>query len=181
MRVICFYNLFYPLLKRIYERDLPRNFNKWDMNSAKKLRKLNDEIMLRMIDKKCECENAILAKNSRFARLRDLLSESFVWINSIKKLYREGLRQHNCVYSYKDEIRADICAVYHWRRYEREYTIEFGIQCHRDGKGKYVMRQMKQNNNEAALGEDVRIVEKILLHKAKIIQAYSEIDRRYSR
>lgn len=68
----------------------------------------------------------LIPENSRFVLLKDLPSE-FEWITSRKRLYAEGNRQHNCVYSYRERIRRDELAILHWDNGEIQYTIEVRV------------------------------------------------------
>ncbi len=81
--------------------------------------------------------------NSRFEALRELLPPEFEWINTTDRLYEEGEKQHNCVFSYRSRIVDDECAVYHWETEGREYTIEFTVS----SRGVFRVKQMMQKYN----------------------------------
>ena len=55
------------------------------------------------------------------------MPSEFEWITSRKRLYAEGNRQHNCVYSYRERIRRDELAILHWDNGEIQYTIEVRV------------------------------------------------------
>lgn len=131
-------------------------------NSRKKLKELHDNLITRLMSDEYNLDNPMTREDTRFANLRKLLPEEFIWIDAKGALYMEGARQHNCIFSYRSKIEADICAIYHWSREGRHYTLEFGIQYARNESGRYVLKQMKQRFNKDALEEDVKLVEQLL-------------------
>ena len=100
-----------------------------------------------------EFAKPLIAEESRFNRLRELLPEEFTWIDSTRALFEEGERQHNCVYSYRDKLRRDVSTIYHWDNDGRNYTIEFSKIGDR-----YSVIQMLQKHNKPALPSDLEIV-----------------------
>ncbi len=99
-------------------------------------------------------EQDIIPANSRFTTLREILPSEFEWINTTDRLYEEGEKQHNCVFSYRNRIVNDDCAVYHWETEGREYTIEFTVS----SRGVFRVKQMMQKFNFPFLEADARKV-----------------------
>ena len=104
-----------------------------------------------------EFKQPLLAEDSKFLELKELLPDDFKMIDRTPALYEEGERQHNCVFNYRGKVRNDDIAIFHWDIDGREYTIEFGRE-----RGAYCIRQMMQKYNRPALPEDVEIVRKYL-------------------
>ena len=99
----------------------------------------------------------LLAENSRFMKLKEMLPDEFIMIESTRDLYYEGERQHNCVFSYRHKVRDDEIAIFHWDTNGREYTIEFGIF-----EGRFVIRQMlRKYNRPADVMDMARVLEYI--------------------
>ena len=91
--------------------------------------------------------------NSRFNKLGRNLPDGFEWITSKTRLFMEGRRQHNCVYTYRGEIRQDNLAILHWEKDSRPYTIEVGI----GSDGYYRIHQMKGLCNKEPQRDDYYI------------------------
>lgn len=154
------------MLARDYARMCIQSGEKMSLrkNSVKGLEEEHDRYIELMMDKEQEDEFAkpLIAENTRFAKLREMLPEEFVWIDTTKALYHEGKNQRNCVYSYKDRIRCDMCTIYHWSNGDKEYTIEFVPSSYRDtsrGENHYEIAQMLQCCNKKADPKDWAIVE----------------------
>ena len=129
----------------------------------------HDNLVIEMMEKGIEKEpnKCIIAKDSDFLKLREGLPSEFEWITTSRKLFYEGGRQHNCVYSYMEKIERDACAIYHWEHEGRHYTIEFekhtedrrwANEVNKQTK-RFVLSQMLRKYNEPALAEDIKIVE----------------------
>lgn len=59
------------------------------------------------------------------------------------KLYKEGLLQHNCVYTYKNKIINNKSIIYHLDNYNKSYTIEIGLS-----RKKYIILQFFDKYNK---------------------------------
>lgn len=70
-----------------------------------------------------EMTGEIVPKLSRFSTLKDQLPDGFEWITSFERLREEGEKQHNCVFTYWNQIRDDLCAIVHWNRYTIEIIV----------------------------------------------------------
>ncbi len=105
-----------------------------------------------------EFSQSLIAENTKFAELRQMLPDDFEWITTAKRLYEEGVDQDNCVFSYRDKIRDDRSTIYHWSNEGRNYTIEFG--CRFDGR--YTIEQMLQAKNAQADPADLEYVQRCL-------------------
>lgn len=105
-----------------------------------------------------EISQPLIAENTKFQELRQILPEEFEWITTTGRLLKEGDNQDNCVFSYRDKIRNDRSTIYHWSHEGRDYTIEFG--CRFDGK--FTIEQMLQTRNGRANGSDVEYVKRCL-------------------
>ena len=105
-----------------------------------------------------EFSQPLIAENSKFAELRQILPDEFEWITTTKRLFEEGTMQDNCVFSYRDLIRNDRLTIYHWSIDDRDYTIEF----RRSFDGKYTIKQMLQAKNRQANPADVEHVKRCL-------------------
>lgn len=101
---------------------------------------------------------SLIAENTKFAELRQILPDEFEWITTTKRLFVEGNIQDNCVFSYRDKIREDQSTVYHWSNDGRDYTIEFS----RGFDGRYVIEQMLQAKNKRANPADMEYVRRCL-------------------
>ena len=71
-------------------------------------------------------------------------------IKSRKRLISEAVVQHNCVWSYADDINRDKCAIYSLVYNEVRYTIEFRYQ-----ENKYEAVQIQRAFNQGC-SEEVR-------------------------
>ena len=89
-----------------------------------------------------------IPKNSCFLPLRKILPECFLWIRSKKRLISEAVVQHNCVWSYADDINRDKCAIYSLVYNEVRYTIEFRYQ-----ENKYEVVQIQRAFNQGCPNE----------------------------
>ena len=154
------------MVARDYARMSIQNGEKISLrkNSINGLEEEHDRYIELMMDKeqKEEFSKPLIADNTRFAKLREMLPEEFVWIDNTRTLYSEGKKQRNCVYSYKDRIRRDECTIYHWSHENKEYTIEFVRSTFRDsnrGAGHYQIAQMLQSCNQNADPQDREMVE----------------------
>lgn len=154
------------MLARDYARMCIQNGEKLSLrkNSINGLEEEHNRYVELMMDKEKTDEFAkpLIAENTRFANLREMLPEEFVWIDTTKALYSEGKTQRNCVYSYKDRIRCDMCTIYHWSHEDKEYTIEFVPSSFRSadrGLEHYRIGQMLQCCNKKADPKDWAIVE----------------------
>ena len=105
-----------------------------------------------------EMGRALVVEDTEFSELRMLLPNEFEWITTTNRLKKEGVKQRNCVFSYRDKVRSDLSTIYHWSIDGRTYTIEFG----RTSNGKFTIEQMLQYRNGSALKEDIEYVERCL-------------------
>ena len=75
--------------------------------------------------------------------------EKYELIKNEKDLYLEGEYQHNCVYSYLNDIKEGYCIIYKYIENSNHYTIEIGIEDER-----YKLFQVKNTYNIEP-GEDI--------------------------
>lgn len=86
-----------------------------------------------------------IKKNTRFKELRKILPDEFEWIKSRKRLIKETVMQHHCVWSYADKVNKDICQIYSYVNKSGErFTLEFCIS-----RKKYILVQVQGKYNQA--------------------------------
>ena len=80
-----------------------------------------------------------------FLDLREILPDDFEWIKTKRRLAKEALIMHHCVWSYANRINRDSCTIYSYVDKEGEfgeegkrYTIEFG-----KSHNKYIINQIQ--------------------------------------
>lgn len=89
-------------------------------------------------------------------RLNDCFPNALHRVHTSEQLLREGIFQHNCVFSRRDLIKNDKVSIFHWDYENMSYTIQFAIY----GSGKYYIDEMKAKyNHECALSAMTRINE----------------------
>ena len=88
--------------------------------------------------------------DSRFRSLEKNLPDDYEWIKTKTRLFDEGNKQHNCVYSYRARIRQDMLAIVHWEFQGRTYTIEVRV----GAGGFFDVVQMKGKYNIDPPAED---------------------------
>ncbi len=81
-------------------------------------------------------------KKSRFDKLRTLLPAEFERITSRKRLIKESMMQHHCVWSYADLLNDDKSAIYSFifEPEQKRYTVEFKRKGNRE---KYYIAQIQ--------------------------------------
>ena len=103
-------------------------------NSVARLCREHDQLALlrNMAVNAAEFEKPLVPENSRFSLLKELEWDGFEYITETKRLFEEGVRMHNCVYSYRWKVREDRCAILHWNGMDiGPYTIEISDDGHR--------------------------------------------------
>ena len=92
----------------------------------------------------------LIPANSHFLPLKKSLPSGFEWITSRQRLFEEGQKQNNCVFTFQNHIREDRCAIISWEMKEQHYTIE--VRANTDGS--FRIAQMKGLANSEPLFED---------------------------
>lgn len=132
----------FNMLKTLEE---PVNLKK--MINEEKAEKYHDELVKKINQKEAnEIPDRKLKIHKNYKRLIEALSDKYELIDNEKRLYREGLLQENCVYSYLHYIEKGECVVFSYvDNNNKRFTIEFYIS-----DGKYFINQIsgKYNSNE---------------------------------
>ena len=123
----------------------PVNFRK--MLNENRAWKYHNELVKKINFKKAESiPDRKLKIHKDYDRLLKALCNKYELIDTEKRLYLEGQRQHNCVYSYLDYIERGECVIFSYvDSYNKRFTIEFYIS-----DGKYFINQIsgKYNSTE---------------------------------
>ena len=149
--------LIYDYIRLARDHELPISIN---FKTANRLVREHNRLARLYNEKQMSVEQSrpLIAENTKFAELRQILPNEFEWITTAKRLFEEGNMQDNCVFSYRDKIRNDRSTVYHWSNDGRDYTIEFG----RGFDGRYMIKQMLQAKNKRANPADMEFVKRCL-------------------
>lgn len=149
--------LIYDYIRLAKDHKLPISIN---FKTTNRLVREHNRLARLYNEKQMSAEQSqpLIAENTKFAELRQILPDEFEWITSTKRLFDEGNMQDNCVFSYRDKIRNDRSTVYHWSNDGRDYTIEFG----RSFDGRYTVEQMLQARNKRANPADMECVKRCL-------------------
>ena len=130
------------------------NHSKIDINRiGKNLKKLHDEEIDKLNNKKINIlkrNNQKFIFNNKYNKLIKNLTNKYILIDDELKLYKEGLLQHNCVYTYKNKIINNKSIIYHLDNYNKSYTIEIGYY-----RKKYIILQFFDKYNKEADITDV--------------------------
>lgn len=117
------------------------------MIDEEKAEKYHDELVKKINMKEAnEIPDRKLKIHKDYKRLIEALSDKYELIDNEKRLYREGLLQENCVYSYLNYIEKGECVVFSYvDNSNKRFTIEFYIS-----DGKYYINQLsgKYNSKE---------------------------------
>ena len=109
-----------------------------------------------------EINKPLVPENSQFKELDELFKqegmENYEWITTGRRLYEEGKKQHNCVFTYRDSIRKDLCAIFHLDRNNESYTI----QINKDKRGKFYVEDMRGRFNHACKEGDFAYLNRFL-------------------
>lgn len=135
----------YVNMCRIAKEKIRINFH-----SAKALREEHD----RLSEKRYMKDTPLvkIKKDTRFKELRKILPDEFEWIKSRKRLIKETVMQHHCVWSYANKINKDTCQIYSYVNESGErFTLEFRIS-----RNKYILAQIQGKYNQG----DTSIVSK---------------------
>lgn len=135
-------------------------------NSAARLRREHDQLVLRrnLAANAEEFERPLVPENSRFSPLEALRAEGFEYITDTRRLFEEGVRMHNCVFSYRRKIREDRCAILHWNGMDiGPYTIEVT-----DNGRRFQIEQMQTRFNNGYSIYDYWIVQDHLLQLGRL-------------
>lgn len=129
------------------------------ISSERRMRDINEEEHRRIALLEDGESEILVPENSKFRSLKSGLPKGFEWITTKTRLFDEGTRQHNCVYSYRGRIRQDLLAIVHWETAYSTYTIEIRIA----SDGTFRIAQMKGiNNTEPAYEDYVRAAQNII-------------------
>lgn len=89
-------------------------------------------------------------------RLNDCFPNALQRVHTSEQLLREGIFQHNCVFSRRDLIKNDKVSIFHWNYENMSYTIQFAVY----RSGKYYIDEMKAKyNRKCTLSAMTRINE----------------------
>ena len=149
--------LIYDYIRLSKDHELPISIN---FKTANRLVREHNRLarLYREKEMSADLSKPLIAEDTKFAELRQILPEEFEWITTTGRLLEEGNIQANCVFSYRDRIRNDQSAIYHWSNKDRSYTIEF----RRCLDGRYTIEQMLQANNRRANPTDMEYVKSCL-------------------
>lgn len=149
--------LIHDYIRLAKDHELPISIN---FKTANRLVREHNRLARLYNEKQMSAEQSqpLIAENTKFAELRQMLPDEFEWITTTKRLFEEGNTQDNCVFSYRDKIRKDRSTIYHWSNDGRDYTIEFG----RSFDDRFKIEQMLQANNRRANPADMEYVKRCL-------------------
>lgn len=129
--------------------------------------------MVEIENKKVNAEEfakPLIAVPSKFDALElaitEICPDEFVRIKSTHDLYDEGLRQHNCVYSRRNEVREDSASIYHWKHNDVDYTVQFETDFR---TGNYCVAEIRGNLNKECPKETRKELEEILQHAQELM------------
>ena len=109
-----------------------------------------------------EIKKPLVVEHSQFETVdtvfRGYGMENYEWITTGERLYEEGERQHNCVFTYRASIRKDLCAIFHLDRNGESYTIRID----KDRKGGFFIAEMRGRFNRPYREEDLAYVNEYL-------------------
>lgn len=108
--------------------------------------KYHNELVKKINLKKAETiPDRKLKIHNEYDMLIKALCDKYELIDNEKRLYLEGLRQHNCVYSYLDYIERGECVIFSHVDNNKRFTVAFYIN-----EGKYYINQLsgKYNSTE---------------------------------
>lgn len=109
-----------------------------------------------------EIKKPLVVEHSQFepvdTAFRGYGMENYEWITTGDRLYEEGERQHNCVFTYRASIRKDLCAIFHLDRSGESYTIRID----KDRKGRFFVAEMRRRFNRPYKEEDFAYVNEYL-------------------
>ena len=101
-----------------------------------------------------EIQKPLVPEHSQFEAVdlafRRYGMENYEWIRTGERLYQEGEKQHNCVFTYRASIRKDLCAIFHLDRNGESYTIRIN----KNPKGRFYIADMKRTCNHDYLRSD---------------------------
>jgi len=96
-----------------------------------------------------------IKKDNPFLKLK--LPDEFEMIKETERLYKEGILNRNCVFSYLDYINLGKCMIYSTIYEEERHTIEIGIE-----DSKFILKQIRTYANSEANSKLVKEINKIL-------------------
>lgn len=108
--------------------------------------KYHNELVKKINLKKAETiPDSKLKIHNEYDMLIKALCDKYELIDNEKRLYLEGQRQHNCVYSYLDYIERGECVIFSHVDNNKRFTVAFYIN-----EGKYYINQLsgKYNSTE---------------------------------
>ncbi len=132
--------------------------------SLNALIRAHDDLVLRirMETDKEELSRPLLAVPSKFDELeraiKDGGSDEFERIRTTERLLEEGERQHNCVFSRREQVRRDAASIYHWKHGGEDYTVQFIIT----EKGAYCVNEVRARFNRPITEEHLNDLKKLL-------------------
>lgn len=122
------------------------------MIDEEKAEKYHDKLVKKINMKEAnEIPDRKLKIHKDYKRLIEALSDKYELIDNEKRLYREGLLQENCVYSYLHYIEKGECVVFSYvDNNNKRFTIEFYIRY-----GKYYINQLSGKYNSTEGTEEI--------------------------
>lgn len=114
--------------------------------------------------------------NSEYKELAEYLSiaseGAIEWIRNSRRLNQEGVNQHNCVYCYRNEIRNDLCAIFHLERSGESYTIRIA----KNHYGLFYIAEMKAKYNKPHRKDDFDYMQGILNQVIRFLEEDKLLD-----
>lgn len=124
------------------------------LDGMKKIRKKHNEISLLSYEKKYK-HKKISIPDTPLSRLK--LPKEFVRITKSKDLFKESIRNSNCVHSYIDKINNGKCLIYTADLNNEHCTIEITYS-----RGKYRLSQIYTKYNNEVKEETLKYVKNVI-------------------
>lgn len=131
----------------IYKSNATINLN---INSIKRIKQEHDISMReygKILLKSKVPKNKRLKINKAFTRLE--LPHNFSLLKTEEELFLQGEKQHNCVYTRKENVNKGISAIYNLNYKDKDYTLEL----QKNGNNEYVVFELKGKYNEEPTNE----------------------------
>lgn len=90
--------------------------------------------------------------------IRETGSTEFERIRTTERLFQEGAKQHNCVFSRREKVRWDKASIYHWSHGGASYTIQFCM----DRKKNYAVEEVRARFNKTITDAHLKDLRAIL-------------------
>ena len=132
--------------------------------SCEALIRAHDELMIRSREKynEEELQRPLVRVPSRFDDLEKAIRETgspgFERIMTTRRLFQEGERQHNCVFSRRGFVRDDRASIYHWDHKGLSYTVQFSAS----RSGRFFVEEIRARFNKTISSEHRRDLERLI-------------------